>query len=644
MDRLGKDGYMSQLGGLSSEELFQLLYQHMAEGVALHELVLDAQGQPENYRIIAVNPQYENYTGLKPDQVRGKLGTEVYGTESPPYLKEFFEVAVSGKADSLETYFPPLNRHYQISIAPLGSNGFATIFLDITERKRQEAALRKSEKRFRKMFELIPYPITLSSMNGVFLDCNEVFLSQMGYEKNEVIGTRILDLNIYAYPEQRTQLMKELNDTGQVTGFEVKSRTKSGKLRDHQISVRMIELGGEKQLLVASLDLTEQRQLEQKMLQSQKLESLGVLAGGIAHDFNNLLTSILGNADLAKNEMSPLAPAQISLAGIETAARRAADLCRQLLAYSGKGRFLIQPLNLKELVDEMGHLLSVSISKKAVIKYHFNEGIPAIEADATQIRQVVMNLIVNASEAIGERSGMISITTGLAHCDEAYFRTCFASEGLREGEYVFLEVGDTGSGMDKATLERIFDPFFTTKFTGRGLGLAAVLGIVRGHKGTIKIYSEPQRGTTFKLLFPASAQSSMPVPSIVKKVSHWKGTGTVLLVDDEETIRALGKRMLEKAGFNVLMAEDGRQAVEAFQKNKDAISLVLLDLTMPHMDGDACFRELRQINKNVKVILSSGYNEQDVINRFAGKGLAGFIQKPYTAEELVSRLKEVLEA
>jgi len=396
-------------------------------------------------------------------------------------------------------------------------------------------------------------------------------------------------------------------------------------------------------VLSVGRDITEQRNLEQQMLHSQKLESLGVLAGGIAHDFNNLLTGILGNADLAKTEMSPLDPSRASLEGIEVAARRAADLCRQLLAYSGRGRFIIEPLNLHELVEEMGHLLTVSISKKVVLKYHFSDGIPAVDADATQLRQVVMNLIVNASEAIGQRSGVISVTVGLAHCEADYLKGCFGADRLAAGDYVYLEVADTGHGMDKATLDRIFDPFFSTKFTGRGLGLAAVLGIMRGHHGAVRVYSEPGRGTTFKLLFPASESSAAKAHSRPSLASGYHASGMILLADDEETIRNLGRRMLQRAGFEVIAAADGREAIEKFTKEKDAIRLVILDLTMPHLDGEACYREMRRLHPGVKVILSSGYNEQDVVNRFAGKGLAGFVQKPYTTEELLAKIREALE-
>jgi PAS domain S-box-containing protein len=387
----------------------------------------------------------------------------------------------------------------------------------------------------------------------------------------------------------------------------------------------------------------ERRKLEQQVMQSQKLESLGVLAGGIAHDFNNLLTSVLGNADLALSELSPTNPARSYLEDIEKVSRRAADLCRQMLAYSGKGRFVVQPISLNDVVREMVHLLGVSISKKVVIKYNFFSGLPSVMADATQMRQVVMNLITNASEAIAEVSGVVTLSTGVMDCDDEYLKSVVGNTDFHAaGQYVYLEVSDTGCGMDPETLNRIFDPFFTTKFTGRGLGLAAVLGIVRGHKGALRVYSEEGKGTTFKILLPADDQPAPGLTVVAKDVGMWRSSGLVLLADDEESIRSMGRRLLERAGFEVMAAADGREAIDLFARHKANIRLVILDMTMPHIDGEACYRELRRIAPSVKVIMTSGYNEQDVISRFVGKSLAGFVQKPYQAADLLPMVRKVL--
>ena len=749
---------------LATEQLFRSLYLHMGEGVALHEVVVDAAGKPINYRILDVNPHFESFTGLAPEKVVGKLATEAYGTPDPPYLEEFTSVGLGGPPHRFETYFPPHDRHYEISVAPMGAGFFATIFMDVSERKRHERALqektdeldrffslaldllciaavdgrflrvntawasvlgwtvealegklfldfvhpedlaatyaalaelsagkpvinftnryrasdgsyrfiewrstpapdgriyaaardvtdrikaeqalRSSEERFRRIFELVPDPLALVSREGTLLDFNEAFCKATGLTREAAIGCNTVGLGLWQDPEQRSTMLGELLRKGEVRGLEVHLQHKDGKPGTALFSARVLELDGQPAIITATQDITEKRALEQQMLHTQKLESLGVLAGGIAHDFNNLLTGILGNADLALRELSPVSPARECLDDIGTAARRAAELCRQLLAYSGKGRFLVQPLDLADLVREMGHLLTVSISKRVVLHYDFAPALPAVEADATQIRQVVMNLIVNASEAMAENSGAISVRSGLAHCDAAYLRECSCADGIQPGDFVFLEVSDTGRGMDRPTLERIFDPFFTTKFTGRGLGLAAVLGIVRGHRGAIRVYSEPGRGTTFKLLFPPVPTPAARVATPSPQAKRWTGQGLLLLVDDEAAVRKTGRRMLEHAGFAVMTAVDGRDALAQFEQHQQEIALVILDLTMPELDGEACFRSLRQLQPGVKVLLTSGYNEQDAINAFAGKGLAGFLQKPFTTGELIAKVREILQ-
>ncbi len=393
----------------------------------------------------------------------------------------------------------------------------------------------------------------------------------------------------------------------------------------------------------------ERLRLARQVQHAQKLESLGVLAGGIAHDFNNLLTVILGYAEIALQNLSPLAPERDSLNQITKAAGRAAGLTKQMLAYSGKGRFVIEPIHLNVLIEEMTRLIAVTISENTVFKRNFTEDIRVFDGDATQIRQIILNLITNASEAIGDKSGVITLSTGAMHCDRAYLddvnEMLLASldEALPEGCYAYLDVADTGCGMDTQTQAKIFDPFFTTKFTGRGLGLAAVLGIVRGHKGAIKIRSEPDIGTTFRVLFPANERLAAPDEGRVVDeavVEEWRGEGIVLLADDEDDILALTKRMLERTGFTVLTASDGREAISVFREHAKDIVLVLLDLIMPHVNGEQAFHELRRIRPDVKVILCSGYDEHEATRRFAGKGLAGFLQKPYRWATLVAKLKE----
>lgn len=387
----------------------------------------------------------------------------------------------------------------------------------------------------------------------------------------------------------------------------------------------------------------ERQRLKNQIQYAQKLDSLGVLAGGIAHNFNNLLMGILGNASLALMDLSPESPARESVRDVEIATKRAAELVKQMLAYSGKGRFVVESLRLESIISEMTHLLEVSISKNAVLKFNFSESVPPVVADATQIRQVIMNLVTNASDAIGDRSGVISIGTGAMDCDQAYLTETYLDDDLAPGIYSYIEVSDTGEGMGVDTRSRLFDPFFTTKFTGRGLGLAAVLGIVRGHRGAIKVYSEEGKGTTFKVLLPSSMQGLEATTSVQSPDATWRGEGKVLLVDDDETILAISSRMLVRLGFEVVTAADGREAVDLLRAAPDTFVLVILDLTMPRMGGDETYREMRRIKRDVLVLLSSGYNEREVTQKFAGKGLAGFIQKPYRANELAAKVRKALD-
>ena len=392
----------------------------------------------------------------------------------------------------------------------------------------------------------------------------------------------------------------------------------------------------------------ERRKVQVKLLHAQKLESLGVLSGGIAHDFNNLLVGILGNAGLALGDLPEDSPVRDTLKDIETAALRAAELTRQLLAYAGKGQFFVGPVHLSQLVEEMGHLLSTAVAKNARLDFQFAADLPTIDADATQLRQVVMNLITNASEAIGTASGTIVVRTGVMDADRGYLADAQLGVGLPAGRYAFVEVQDDGHGMHPATQARIFDPFFTTKFTGRGLGLAAVLGIVRAHRGAIRVTSAPGRGTTIRVLLPCAnaPEGNLPLPATTAEEATDElppGSATVLIVDDEETVRTVAQRILSARGFAVRLASGGVEALHVLREDPDGIDLVLLDLTMPDMGGAMTMQELRRIRPDLKVVLSSGYSQEDAIP--AGDvtaSAAAFIQKPYRPSELVAILRRVL--
>jgi PAS domain S-box-containing protein len=427
------------------------------------------------------------------------------------------------------------------------------------------------------------------------------------------------------------------------TEFRVR-RADGSYLHVESVSTNLLEHPAVRGLVLILRDITERkraeaehRALEEKIRQTQKLESLSILAGGIAHDFNNLLTGILGNASLARSVLPPTAPAREHVELVEQAALRAAELTEQMLAYSGRRRFIVETVRLNSVIEEMSQLLSLSISKKCALRYELDPDL-VIEGDVVQLRHVVMNLVINAAEAIGTEHGVITVRTRSIVCSTPA-RSDAPLDGP-SGVCAFLEVSDTGCGMSDGVRARIFEPFFTTKFTGRGLGLAAVLGIVRGHHGAIQVESEVGRGTTVRVLFPAASGGQAEVRR--REVEEPRRGGTVLVIDDEEIVRVVAQRMLERAGFEVLLASDGRSGLALFAAHAHEICLVLLDLTMPQLDGAETFRELQRVRADVPVILSSGYTEQDATTRFAGTGLAGFVQKPYSMAALTVAVRAAL--
>lgn len=491
-------------------------------------------------------------------------------------------------------------------------------------------------------------------LEGTILAWNRGAERAYGYTDQEALGMNIRTITDGPSHEPMTCIHESIAAGEGVASIEVRRKAKDGRVVHVWLTATLLsdKQGNPAGIAATERDLTERRaeqerrRLDEKIRHTQKLESLGVLAGGIAHDFNNLLMGVLGNVEIALMEVAPESTIRPRLEGIKTTAVRLSELTRQMLAYSGRGVFLVGDVNLSKLVEEMGRLLEVSIPKNVVLKYELVEQLPAIRADASQIRQVVMNLITNGVEATGEKSGVVSISTGVVEADPKYLESTHSPDVLAPGCYVFVEMSDTGCGMDAETRRKMFDPFFSTKPTGQGLGLAAVLGIVRGHKGVLRVYSEPGRGTSIKVLFPRSEETEREtqVERGEKRstaAAAW-GSGTILVVDDDETVRAMARIYLEKMGFAVVTAADGVEALRLMQESDTEVDAIVLDLTMPHMDGIEAFKELRRMGVTVPVILSSGYNQQDATQHLAGRGLAGFLQKPYDFASLEKALKDVL--
>ncbi len=518
-------------------------------------------------------------------------------------------------------------------------------FRDVTKRTKAEAALRESEERFRSLYHFTPVMLHSIDETGTILDVNDYWLERTGYRRDQVIGRKVHAFLTESSRETAGNALADLLEKGTVDDVHYEVVCANGEVFDGMLSAiaKRDDRGAFVRSFAAVVDVSERKRaeearrlLELQVLESQKLESLGILAGGIAHDFNNLLVGILGNADVARQQLSSEDPARKLIDEVITASQRAAELCNQMLAYAGKGRFVIVAVNLTDVVRDTIRLLEVSLPTGVSVTQEFAPSLPAIEVDLTQIRQLVMNLITNAADAVEGGEGTIAVETGRVRLEAGFAGSALPSAPVRAGDYVFLSVTDNGRGMDRATRARIFDPFFTSKSTGRGLGLAAALGIVRGHGGTIDVQSEPGRGSEFKVYLPASKLEPEPIESPAPSDSELRGDGLVLVVDDEESVRFVAKRMLERAGFEVVAVAGGEEALEVFRERGTDIRAALVDMTMPGLDGRETLAALRELDPSVPIVISSGYDAQKANERLGDQRKpSGFIQKPYRSHALV---------
>jgi len=518
--------------------------------------------------------------------------------------------------------------------------GAVLIAMDETERRRQEARLRESEDRFQALQSHTPdalFWIRVGTQGELLLEgMNPAAESILGRKAQDVAG---LPFEAFCAPQLAAAFVAhdlECIAARKPLTFEEEIPGPDGS---RYLSTTLVPIqddtGRIHRIVGSARDITQKRHMEEALRLSQKLESLGVLAGGIAHDFNNLLTAIMGNLNLAQLKLPEGSPALGHLEAVENTVLKASELTRQMLAYSGKGRFSVKPQDLDAVVNGMVHLLKVSVPKGASLSIHLAGNLPAVEGDAAQIQQVVMNLVTNAADALGDKEGVIRVATREEDLDEARIRAAFPAQDLEPGPFVVLEVEDTGCGMSPGVLARIFDPFFTTKVKGRGLGLSAMLGILKGHKAGILIQSREGEGSSFQVFFPASRGTAVPRPqAAAEPVSEF--SGRLLLVDDEVIILDSIGLALETLGFEVIQARDGVEALERFEAARP--DLVLMDLTMPRMDGATAFAKMQALRPEVPVILSSGYDRQAL----EGVKPAAFVQKPYRLKELKKLLAEVL--
>ena len=594
-----------------------------------------------------INPQFLQLTGYKEDEFLGKDSLAFILPEDRNMTKEKTIKMLRGEL-SLPFEFRVINksgetRWIEQTITPIHYNGRPAVlgyYVDISERKLVERELRKSEERYRMIFEQSSLGIIHFDQNGVIVGCNKKFAEIMGSSRKKLIGFNML---------------KSMQDKKMLSAIERALSGGTGYYEGDYLSVtggkltpmraiynRIISedgsvLGG----LSLYEDITEKKKLEAQLQQAQKMEAVGTLAGGIAHDFNNILQAIFGYTEILLMGKEPSNPDYEKLEAIEKSAQRASDLTKRLLIFSRKVESKLRLVNLNNEIEQVSQMLERTIPKMINIELHLSEDIKIINADPAQIEQIMMNLGVNARDAMPDGGRLIFETENVI-LDEEY---CKIHSGSKPGQYVKLSISDNGHGMDKETLRHIFEPFYTTKDTGKGtgLGLAMVYGIVKSHNGYIMCYSEPDEGTTFKIYFPIIEKEAERVESKKDKIPIKGGNETILLVDDEEFIRELGKDVLARFGYTVLMASDGETALEIYREKKEEINLVILDIIMPGMGGRKCLEELLKLNPKSRIIIASGYSINGPAKEVLKAGAKGFISKPYDMRGMLQTVRKILD-
>ena len=543
----------------------------------------------------------------------------------------------------------PLSEHEQLihHISVLAVVSFCGLVLASVYAEREESftQIRTSESKLQAILQAGSDGLWECDIQTNQVRWSEQIYQLLNYSHADFDGT-FEAVQEMIHPDDRLKFTQAIDDhLAHHAPFDIELRIRCGDgSYGHFRSVgQLVRLDGAIQGMVGSIhDISDRIQaenerllIERRLMEAQRLESLGVLAGGIAHDFNNLLTTMLGNANLVQMDLPGSSPLHPNLEAIERAALRAADLCQQMLAYAGKSRFQTQALDLSEVLSESGRLIQVSVGKLVELHYHLAADLPLVQGDSVQLRQIVVNLVINASEAIGDARGAITIRTGTASWSRLELDRLLLGSEMAEGLLTWLEVEDTGTGMDSRTMAKIFDPFFTTKFVGRGLGLAAVLGLVRQHRGALQVESTPGIGTRIRVLFPsATVMDTVASRQLVPGKSEWRGEGTVLLAEDEEQVRLLTRRILEAFGFKVVPVGSGRQAVETFRSEPKRFRVVLLDLSLPEIRGIQVLDEIRTIQPNVLAIVIAGQHDPEFRRRMADIPTVVFLQKPFNANEL----------
>ena len=631
---------------MRAEGNYQTLFHSVSEAITVHDArtgqILDANQSAARL-----------YRTTRQDVLTGDPGRGVSGVA--PYLASKAVERIRRAASEGPATFEWLSRHIddgslfwsEVALRSETIDGRRVVLAtarDISARKRAEEALRDSESRYRAVVEGFDGFIYICSPNRKIEFMNAKLIARTGRNATGETCHKV----VHGLEGPCPWCASERVQQGEIVRWQMQSPKDNRWYEVVNTPIQRADGTISRQGMLT--DITEQkkadedrRQLETQMQQMQKLESLGLLAGGVAHDFNNLLTAVLGNTELALKDLPASAPSREPLGEIRTIACRAADLCRQLLAYSGRGGFVSEPIAPQRIVEEISRILEVSVAAKVRLHFRFADHLPLIVGDPTQIRQVVMNLITNASEAIGDHEGAITLSLSQRQIERGDLRDFVAPTEVAEGTYVELSVTDTGCGMDEATRSRVFEPFFSTKFTGRGLGMAAVLGIVRGHKGAIRVASGVGKGTSVTVLLPAAGPDvSLPVDLTPTGPVVRLANAAVLVVDDNARVLQAVSQLVGALGYPVMTAASGREALGVFGEHHAQIGCVLLDLTMPDMDGLETMQALRAVDPKARIVLSSGYSEQSVRRRIGGNGPTRFLQKPYVEDDLRAAIESAM--
>lgn len=637
----------------TSEERYRQVWNAINDALALsdpHGTVIDA------------NASYYRLYGGTPAEVVGQSFARIFPPEQREWAeqayRETFHCQPAGtRFETAVQATDGTQRVVESRIDFLEQGGkrvaMLSVVRDMTERAQMEATLREQEELFRLIFDQSPLGTALVSLDYRFLRVNAAFCRMTGYSAEELTGLTFPEIT---YPDDLSADLAQVRRliAGTIDHYTLDKRymRKDGELIWVGLSRGILrdQSGAARYFLSQIEDLTERRmaeaqrlRVEQQLQASQRLESIGTLAGGIAHDFNNLLTSVQGYAELALEHLAPEQATQHDLEQLMIGVRHMVDLTQQLLAYAGKGSQTLRPLALNSVIQEIEQLLQVSITRALTLEISLTPELPPMNGDITQIRQVVLNLITNAADSMQGRSGKIEVRTGLAELTREELEEWQTGGTLPAGQYLVLTVADHGCGMDAATVRRIFEPFFSTKAMGRGLGLASVQGIVRRHKGALRVMSTPGEGTTVQVCFPVFRNGSVVyAPERTVAGGAEVGQGMILVIDDEASVRTIAQRMLQHFGYQVQLAENGEAGLGIIPSIYPQVRMVLVDLTMPNMSGEVVAQAIKAQWPQLPVLLMSGYSAVELTSMAPRLGIDGVLQKPFTLATLRTALDGVL--